>query len=148
MIGGKIITKNYFLPLTFFTCFHSAYRGEQPPTILPPFYAIDSFRRNEISLVDFQHEKIQTSTIGNFQRNVDVQYQICEMPRSSYFWSMATMLCNRESTGPRHTANHDDHEKLNAWFSYFCACLTVMGLHSASLRATGELRYNLSLQLL
>ena len=35
---------------------------------------------------------LQTSTIGNFHRKVDVQYQTCEMPKSSFFWSMAAML--------------------------------------------------------
>ena len=34
-----------------------------------------------------------------------------------------------------HAASHDDHEKSNAWFSYFCICIMVMGLRSAALRA-------------
>ena len=66
VIGWKIITKKYFLLLTFFTCFHLAYRGDQPPKILSPFHAIDSFRRNEISLVDFQHERKNVQCPTNF----------------------------------------------------------------------------------
>ena len=100
--------------LTFFTCFLCAYHGGQPPTILPPFHAIDSFRRNEISLVDFQHQKEKKNEqcptnfydIGNFRRKVDVQYQTCKMPRPSFFWNMAAMLrdfvrTHAERTRPR-----------------------------------------------
>ena len=45
-----------------FTSFH--YRDE----LLPPFHPIDSRRRNEISLVDFQHEKKSTCPTNFYDR--------------------------------------------------------------------------------
>ena len=86
MFGRKIITKKYFILLASFTCFHSAYHGEQPPTISPPFHAIDSSRRNVISLVDFQHKKmcsvLQTSIVATFNETWMVNIKTCKMPRS------------------------------------------------------------------
>ena len=55
-----------------FSAAHFLPAVEQPGKILSPFHAIDSCRRNEISVVDFQHDLkkmcsvLQTSTIGKF----------------------------------------------------------------------------------
>ena len=91
---------------------------------------------------------LQTSTIGNFKRKADGQYQTRKMPKSSFFWSMAASLGDvvvvvARRTRPRAMPLATMTMKTQTHgFRNFYLRTVVMGLRSAALRAAGELRYN------
>ena len=80
VMAWKVITKKYFLLLTFFTSFHS--RGEHFAAFS---FAPDSCRRNEISLVDFQHE-IKIMVTFSERSIVNIKHVRCPGQALSGVW--------------------------------------------------------------
>ena len=52
-----------------------------------------------------------------------------------------SVLLEERTAHTNHAANHDDHEKLNAWFPYFYACMILlfMSLWGSALGPSGPL---------
>ena len=53
------------------------------------------------------------------------------------------MFVNRAHAPARHTTGHDDNGISNAWFSFFCACMIVMGLDPEKRSAITNLKKEL-----